>query len=233
LRAPIPVSILGQMSATAVAGGSGLEALALRAGRINRAQAGAEQLTEEAVEFVEDLARRFGSAGAAPAPADTHDEILFYRALTDAQSAVMRRDRRAARIALQRVQDALAQIVANEPVRDGRDANDVARWLSDVLSDVSQQRVADILGVTRRTFNRWSAAEAATQPADEDARRLRTVARTVNLLLRGLTAAGTVAWFELANRELDGRTPAQELARADAAPRLERAAYALLGGDAS
>jgi transcriptional regulator with XRE-family HTH domain len=221
------------MSATAVGSGSVLEGFALQAGRVNRAQAGAEQLTEETTALVEDLARRFGAGGTAPAPADTHDEILFYRALTDAQSAVMRQDRRAVRIALQRVQDALAQLVANAPVRDGRDANDVARWLTDVLSDVSQQRVADILGVTRRTLSRWSAEEAATRPADEDARRLRTVARTVNLLLRGLTAAGTVAWFELPNRELEGRTPAQELARADAAPRLERAAYALLGGDAS
>ena len=85
MRAPIPVSILGQMSATTAVSGSEMEALAVRAARVNRAQAGAEQLTEEAVEFVEDLARRFGSAGAAPAPADTHDEILFYRALTDAQ----------------------------------------------------------------------------------------------------------------------------------------------------
>ena len=82
-----------------------------------------------------------------------------------------------------RTQDALAQIVANEPMRDGRDANEVASWLSHVL-DVSRQRVADVLGVDRRTFTRW-VSQSATRPADVDARRLRTFARTVNLLHGG------------------------------------------------
>lgn len=187
-------------------------------------------MLSETERFVEELADRFGSAG--EAPADAHDEILFYRALTDALRAVHERDRHGVRIALQRVQDALAQIVATGPVRDSRDANEVARWLAETLADVSRQRLADIPGVDRRTFTRWM-SEAATRPADEDARKLRTMARTVNLLLRGLTAAGAVRWFELPNPQLEGRSPAEDLARHDAAPRLERAAYALLGGDAS
>lgn len=209
-----------------------LQELAARAGRINRSQAGAEQVTPDTAAFVGELAERFGSMGVAPAPADAHDEILFYRALIDVQAACANGDRRATRVALQRVQDALAQIVTHSPLRDGRDANEVASWVAQTLADVSRQRIADVLGVDRRTFTRW-VSEAATRPADEDARKLRTFARTIVLLLRGLTAAGAVRWFELPNRELDGRTPAQELADYDAAPRLERAAYALLGGDAS
>ena len=228
--------MLRQMSATPVPASpvevSELERLAARAGEINRAQARAQAVTPDAREFVSGLALRFGSTGAAPAPADAHDEILFYRALTDLQAACSESDRRAVRVALQRVQDALAQIVANSPVRDGRDANEVAGWVAEALADVSRQRIADVLGVDRRTFTRW-VAESATRPADEDARKLRTFARTLVLLLRGLTAPGAVRWFELPNRELDGSTPAGELARYDAAPRLERAAYALLGGDAS
>jgi hypothetical protein len=129
-----------------------LEALAARAGEINRAQAAAGEVLPETERFVDELGDRFGSAGTAPGPADAHDEILFYRALTDALRAVHEGDRRAVRIALQRVQDALAQIVANQPVCDGRDANEVARWLAEALGDVSRQRLADILGVDRRTF---------------------------------------------------------------------------------
>lgn len=224
------------MSAAAVpsqvTGISDLQTLATRAGQVNRAQARAEQVTSETATFVSELAERFGSKGAAPAPADAHDEILFYRALTDVQAACADGDRRGTRVALQRVQDALAQIVAHSAVRDGRDANEVASWIAETLADVSRQRIAEILGVDRRTFTRW-VSEAATRPADEDARKLRTFARTIMLLLRGLTAAGAVRWFELPNRELGERTPAQELADYDAAPRLERAAYALLGGDAS
>ena len=235
LCSPATVSILRQMSAgitwTPVEI-SELELLAERAGQINRAQARAETIGAETEQFVGDLAARFGSTGAAPAPTDAHDELLFYRALTDAQAAIAARDRRAARVALQRVQDALVQIVANNPVRDGRDANEVAGWLAETLADVSRQRIADVLDVDRRTFTRWI-SEAATRPTDEDARKLRTFSRTIVLLLRGLTAAGAVRWFELPNHELDGNTPAQELAGYDAAPRLERAAYALLGGDAS
>jgi hypothetical protein len=226
--------MLRQMSATAatVEETSELERLAARAGEVNQVQARAAEVAPETERFVAELARRFGSAGKPLAPADAHDELLFHRALTDLQAACGAGDRRAVRIALQRAQDALGQIVANSPVRDSRDANEVARWVAQVLADVSRQRVADVLGVDRRTLTRW-VSETATRPADEDARKLRTFARTINLLLRGLTAAGAVRWFELPNRELGGRTPAQELAEFDAAPRLERAAYALLGGDAS
>lgn len=222
------------MGATVVARSaevSELERLAARAGEVNRSQARDREITAETLQFVSELAGRFGS-NAAPGPADPHDELSFYRALIDLQAAAAAQDRARARVALQRVQDALAQIVANSPVRDGRDANEVAHWVAQALADVSRQRIADVLGVDRRTFTRW-VSESATRPADEDARKLRTFARTVLLLLRGLTAAGAVRWFELPNRELDGRTPAQELAGFDAAPRLERAAYALLGGDAS
>jgi hypothetical protein len=210
---------------------SELEQLAARAGRVNRAQARVRKLAPETESFVAELAERFGSERPAPV-ADAHDLALFHRALADAYAAVHASDRRAARIALQRVQDALAQIVANSPIRDSRDANAVASWVAEALADVSRQRIADVLGVDRRTFTRW-VSETATRPADDDARRLRTFARTIRLLLRGLTAAGALRWFELPNRELGGRTPAQELAEYDAAPRLERAAYALLGGDAS
>jgi hypothetical protein len=135
------------------------------------------------------------------------------------------------RVGLQRLLDALAQIIGNQPVRDGRDAREIAMWVAEAFSDVTRQRLADVLGIDRRTFQRW--ADGQTRPADEDARRLRTFARTANLLLRGLTAAGVIRWFELPNRELSGRTPAQELDRHDAWVRLERAAYVTLGGDAS
>src|SRR5690349_3966773 len=102
------------MSATmAVSDLAELEAFAVRAGEVNRAQATAKELLAGTREFVGELADRFGSSGVAPAPADAHDEILFYRALTDAQRACADADRGRARVALQRVQDALAQIVRN------------------------------------------------------------------------------------------------------------------------
>ena len=217
-------------AAVEIQGTTELEKLARRAGEVNRHQAGSAEIIDGTAEFVNDLARRFGSTGA-QAPADPQDEILFYKALTDVQLALHLQDRRGLRVGLQRVLDALAQIIGNLPVRDGRDAREIAAWAAETFSDVTRQRLADVLGVDRRTFQRW--ADGHTRPADEDARRLRTFARTANLLLRGLTATGVVKWFELPNRELAGSTPTQELNQHDAWVRLERAAYVTLGGDAS
>lgn len=221
------------MSAVAdITGTAELERLAAEAGRINQRQAAATEVLDEARAFVDALAARFGSDGAPPGPADAHDEILFYQALTDAHGALAAADRRRLRIALQRLQDAFARILENAPVRQGQDAREVARWLADAFADVSRQRLADALHVDRRTFARWT-AERGTRPLDDDARMLRTLAATARLLLRGLTPAGAMSWFELPNPELDGETPAAALRRFDAQPRLRRAAYALLGGDAS
>ena len=83
-----------QMSATVTKEASELDRLAGRAGEINRAQATADEVLSETERFVEELADRFGSAGQAPAPADAHDEILFYRALTDALVHRSQRSRR-------------------------------------------------------------------------------------------------------------------------------------------
>lgn len=212
--------------------GADLRELAVRAARINRHQASECEVLDEARSYVAELAERFGTAGAPPGPADEQDEILFYQALTDALVALGTNNRNGVRVALQRLQDAFAQIIDNQPVRHGRDANVVARWLAEALADVSRQRLANALGVDRRTLSRW-VSEGGTRPVDEDARKLRTMAWTVKLLLRGLTPAGTIAWFELPNPELDGETPTQTLGRFDAQPRLRRAAYTLLGGDAS
>jgi transcriptional regulator with XRE-family HTH domain len=225
-----PVSILGQMSAAAAERMTDLEALAARAEEVNRRQAASGAVIDGTQEFVDDLARRFGSMGG-QAPADPQDELLFYRALTDLQLACRTQDRRAVRIGLQRVQDALMQIISNQPVREGRDAREIAAWVAETFRDVTRAKLADVLGVDRRTFNRW--ADGQTRPTDEDARRLRTFARTANLLLRGLTATGVVSWFELPNRELGGRAPQEDLSAHDSWVRLERAAYVTLAGDAS
>src|SRR3954467_959622 len=95
-----------------VRGSTELEELARRAGEVNRRQAGSAEIVAGTGEFIDELARRFGSAGA-PAPADPHDEILFYKALTDAQLALRLGDRRGLRVGLQRVLDALGQIIGN------------------------------------------------------------------------------------------------------------------------
>ncbi len=188
------------------------------------------EVSPESERLIQALAERFGFDGSPPEPADPHDELLFYRALSDAQAGIGEGDRRRVRVGLQRLEDALRQIVTGDPVREGREPADLARWL---LEQVPHGKLAELLGVDRRTLNRWTRTESPTRPGDEDLRRLRDLARTFNLLRRGLTPAGALLWFETPSPALGGERPADALDRFDSRPRLERAAYETLGGDAT
>lgn len=69
------------------------------------------------------------------------------------------------------------------------------------LPHTNRDDVAQLVGVNRRTLNRW-----AQQPGPPK-RRLRTVARLVAILRHNWTEDGTLAWFHRPRRELGERTP--------------------------
>lgn len=83
-------------------------------------------------------------------------------------------------------------------------ANDVGlvvEELDKLLPHVTQDAIAELVGVDRRTLARW--AKRSGKPR----RRLRTVARLVAILRHNWTEDGIVAWFHRSRRDLDGRTP--------------------------
>jgi uncharacterized protein (DUF2384 family) len=73
--------------------------------------------------------------------------------------------------------------------------------LLDALPHVSRETIAELVGVDRRTLNRWKDASGRPSP------RLRAVARLVAILKHNWTEEGVVAWFHRPRRQLDGAKP--------------------------
>lgn len=123
------------------------------------------------------------------------------------------------RVRLEQLRQVYRDLAEGEAVYEDRSAKEVAAWLADVL-DVPQARLAELLGVSSRTFQRWISEKDAAAPDGEDARRIRVVARIANHLRHVLTGPGVVQWFESPNSQLQTARPLDLLDDPDAAVRL-------------
>lgn len=173
--------------------------------------------------FVDELADQLiGVPDDAALRVDPYFLVSAQRALLGAMRALDSDDRlwarRQLRIRLEQLRQVYRDIAEGEMVYEDRPAKEVAVWLASVL-EVSQARLAELAGVSARTFQRWL-SEGGTGPEGEDARRLRTIARATNHLRHVLTGPGVVRWFEQANPQLDGRRPLDLLADPGAAAQL-------------
>jgi hypothetical protein len=151
-----------------------------------------------------------------------------------AQAALRQKEpkrRREVRLALEQLRFLFARIAEREPIGEDRTATDVARWLETTLPSVSQQRKAQLLRVSLRTYQRWTSA--TTTPSGDEERRLRVVARLVNQLRHSLTGPGVVEWFERPRADLDGASPADALDDPDRLEPLLAAAAASRGNVAA
>jgi uncharacterized protein (DUF2384 family) len=144
---------------------------------------------------------------------DPYLTLLIHRAVIQAEEAVRRSDEPEARdrlrIALEGLRQGFAAIAESEPIADERSPKDVVRWLA-ATAEVPQNRLAALLGVSLRQFQRWLSSEGS-QPEGDDARRVRAVARIVNQLRFALTPAGAIDWFGWPRDDLGGRKPADLL----------------------
>lgn len=113
--------------------------------------------------------------------------------------------RRGMRVAVEQVRQALRDLAEDRPVSATAPAKDVARWLERIL-DVSHDDIAGLLGVSRRTFDRW-VAEQGTEPSGGEEFRLRQLTRAVSHLHHSFTGPGVVAWMRRPHPQLDGRAP--------------------------
>jgi hypothetical protein len=151
-----------------------------------------------------------------------------------AQAALRQKEprrRREVRLALEQLRFLFARIAEREPIGEDQTATDVARWLETTLPSVSQQRKAQLLRVSLRTYQRW--VSATTAPSGDEERRLRVVARLVNQLRHSLTAPGVVEWFERPRPDLDGASPVDALDDPDRLEPLLAAAAASRGNVAA
>lgn len=152
-----------------------------------------------------------------------HSALSAQRALEDPDSP---RARDQLRVALESIRQSLAAIAEREPVSDERTPKEIVRWLAE-HSEVSQERLARLLGVSSRQLQRWLSSGETAAPEGEDARRVRVVARVANQLRFVLTPAGTVAWFGWPRHDLDGRAPRDLLDDPAAEPTLTAIAGAM------
>ena len=141
---------------------------------------------------------------------DPYLALIVHRAVIQAQEAVERRDGRHARdqlrVALESLRQGFAAIAENEPVADERSPKEIVRWLAET-ADIPQRRLAELLGVSLRQFQRWVSPQGSTGPEGDEARRVRAVARIVNQLRFALTPAGAIEWFSWPREDLGGATP--------------------------
>jgi hypothetical protein len=193
-------------------------------GEANRLLAEQKDVPESVRDVVREVAENVEHLGDHEiAHIDPYLVIALQRATLAARNALDSDDasheRRRLRVALEQVRHTLRDLAESRPVADDRSAKEVAHWMSDVLG-VSAARIAGVLGVGTRTFERWASETDATAPQDAAEARLRVAARLVNHLRHTLTGPGAVTWLERPRAELDGRSPAEALGDPEALPRL-------------
>ncbi len=161
--------------------------------------------------FVDELADELLRAPAGmPLRVDPYFLLSAQRALIGSLRALDADDpsqaRRQMRIHLEQLRQVYRDLAEGEVAYDNRPPKEVAQWLVAVL-DVSQARLAELVGVSARTFQRWVSDTDRVRPEGEDARRLRVIATAANHLRHVLTGPGVVRWFEEPSPALEGRRP--------------------------
>jgi antitoxin Xre/MbcA/ParS-like protein len=154
----------------------------------------------ELVALIDSFDSALGAATPLRLEADPYLTAMLWAAAFRAEKA-LRHDndqdrRRDVRVALEQFRHALRDIVENRPYDDGAPVRDVLARAAATL-DVPQKELADLLGVSVRQLQRWSAPDGSA-PAAADAARIRAVGHVVNQLRHAFTGPGVIAWF---NRE--------------------------------
>jgi uncharacterized protein (DUF2384 family) len=117
--------------------------------------------------------------------------------------------RRRVRLALERMRQALRDLIDESVAGEDRDIKQVTRWVTGVVG-LPYAELAPLLGVSPRTLQRWLAQDGS-RPEGMDEARVRMVARTVAHLRHVFTGPGTAKWFLRPHPDLEGRPPLQLL----------------------
>lgn len=125
---------------------------------------------------------------------DPRHALLAHRSGMAALASLDRDDRDGLRLALDGLTQALDAIAEGEPVSDVRSGKELVQFLATV-TEAPQARLAELLGVSLRQFQRWLSPAERAEPEGDDLRKVRAVARIVNQLRFSLTPAGAVDWF--------------------------------------
>jgi hypothetical protein len=162
----------------------------------------------EVTQLVDSFEATLGAATPLQLDADPYLMTTLWAAAFRAEKALRHDDaqqqRRDVRIALEQFRHALRDIVENGPYNDNAAVGDVLSKTADILA-APQKTLAELLGVSTRQLQRWLAHDG-TEPAADDAARIRIVGQLVNQLRHSFTGPGVVSWFGREHPEL-GQQP--------------------------
>jgi uncharacterized protein (DUF2384 family) len=187
------------------------EELAERLDRANSLLAEDAVVPNQVAELIQELGDRADQMSSTDVGAvDPYLLVSFQRGLIGSLRALHLPDesqrRRQLRVSIERMRQALRDFVEEVPVGEAESAKEIARWLMEVL-DVPVARIAELLNVSPRTYQRWLSPSAATTPHGDDALKLRVAARIANHLRHVFTGPGVVRWFDRPHPQLEGEAP--------------------------
>jgi len=172
-------------------------------------------------EDVRDAVRRVAeSIPETPEPLGEMDPYLQSALLTaviHALCAEESNDRRELRIAVERIRQALRDLLDEHPVWRGGSKH-AAVWLRE--QGLSVNDLADLLGTSETTIRRWVSPQDESGPSGEQADRVVVIAKIVNHLRHAMTARGSVQWLRRPHPALDDRAPIDEVKDAESYRRL-------------
>lgn len=131
--------------------------------------------------------------------------------------------RRMLRLGVERLRQALRDVCEESITSDTRPAGELVGWLVSDL-DLSQHDVAELLGVSVRTLQRWLSPTNSSTPSGSEAARVRIVARLASHLRHTFTGPGVLRWFERPSPELAHHPPRDLLDDSSYYPALVRLA---------
>jgi uncharacterized protein (DUF2384 family) len=198
--AGVDVSYDSDMTTTEITTACELDALLGQVNAATKLLQRSKMVPGEVAQLVDSFERILGAATPLRLEADPYLTTMLWAAAFRAEKALRHdndeQQRRDVRIALEQFRHALRDIIENQPYSDDAPARDVLSKTAEILA-APQKTLADLLGVSVRQLQRWLAHDG-TEPAADDAARIRVVGQVVNQLRHSFTGPGVVAWF---NRE--------------------------------
>lgn len=174
-------------------------------------------VTDEVRSAVRDIAGEIPETAEPLADMDPYLSSTLLTGVIHALRAEEAGDRAALRVALERIRQALRDLLDERPVwRAG--PKDAA--LSLRSQGIGVAELADLLGVSESSVRRWTSEDDPAAPTGDSAERVVVLAKIVNHLRHAMTARGAAQWLVRPHPELEDRTPIDELKDVDAYRRL-------------
>jgi hypothetical protein len=194
LRTGVHLSYHDDMPATE----SQLGALLNRVSDATRLLQRSSTVPSEVAQLIDSFDSTLGASTPLQLGADPNLTTTLWAAAFRAEKALRHdndeQQRRDVRVALEQFRHALRDIVERRPYDDGAPVRDVLIKTADAVG-VPQKTLAELFGVSVRQLQRWL-APGGSEPAADDAARIRAVGNVVNQLRHSFTGPGVVAWFD-------------------------------------